>query len=702
MRIFAISCALGALVGVIGCSGPEGPAGTAGADGKQGTMGPEGPVGPVGDAGAVGPQGPAGDVGPAGETGAQGPAAGYVALETAGVVGIVRDTAGEPVVGATVYLVPNGDVPTAALALADIAVERASAVDEPLEDPIAAKGATYTKAVTDADGIYRITTVAAGSYFVTVVPATTDKDHLPGGDRCRKSQASTALVGKRLDLKLSTRPSDTATYVGTTVCLNCHGYTHEKQTLHMNGLRPMGTTGPMQDGRRFPDWNKAISTKFTATGTTLYVYAYNGNSASPDWKMSETNPGSGVSFSMKLYKSLDKYYVELTNVGGTASTKTYEAGISYGGGLYKQRYLAKIGGSWYVLPIQFNFQGLTNEATEPATRWVWQQYNAQNWYDETAKNLKEPALAKSFDAQCVGCHMTGVKVTGDAITGWRAHGAEDVNGEMDFDGDGFTEQLNMGCETCHGPGSDHYERAGQGRFIVSPNLLTPERETAICTQCHSRTLGVGAGASEAPLDANGKMMVAGTSRADFLKNHVSKLDDGMWDAVKGDGKHAKKHHQQASDFLKSKKYRNGTQLVTCASCHDPHGDTTEPHQLRGKLDEATGGAGLCATCHDATLPAAATFGARIQAHFKAKGIADIDMGNINCADCHMPKTAKSGSGTAGASMTVTGVTTTYYQNDISSHLFDVPRKATIATNASDQMPIPYTDTCSQGCHTKIK
>ena len=668
-----------------GCGGDDG------ADGKPGKNGADGAPGLPGEPGA---DGSVGEPGPAGEAGPPGPPRqGDLALEPAGIVGVVKDTADKPVVGATVYLVPSADIPTALLEPKDIAVEKTSAIDEPLEDPIAAKGASYPQAVTDPDGVYRVATVPPGSYFVTVVPAKTDDAHLPGGSMCRTASASAALVGKQWNIDLSTKPSAKAEYVGTSVCLSCHGMNHQKQTLHALGLKVMGQTGGLQDYSRFPEWTKPIDTKFSASGTMLFVYAYNGNATSPDWKVSETNPGTGVSFTMKLYSSAGKYYVDLTNVAGTAATKTYEARISYGGGLYKQRYMTKIGASWYIIPLQYNFEGLTAEATAPYSRWVWQHYNAQNWYDEAGKALKEPTKTKSFDNNCAGCHMTGFKLTGDATSGWTAHGVPDDKGEMDFDGDGKLEQLNMGCETCHGPGSEHWEWAGQGRAIVSPYLLTPEREVAICTQCHSRPLGVGGGATETPMNASGRMPVAGISRADFLANHVSKFDDGMWDTVKGDGKHSKKHHQQVTDFLRSGKYRNDTHLITCSSCHDSHGKTQQKHQLRGAEDNTATGEGFCMSCHGATFPAGATFTDRMRAHYKLYGVPDVAKPNTTCVQCHMPKTAKSGAGRVG----LTAGGTTYYHGDISSHVFDVPKKAAIATKASDMMPIPYTDACAI-CH----
>lgn len=675
------------LRGLFGCTtfpsvSPPSADGLPGADGAPGVPGANGAPGAQG---AIGAQGPAGPQGP--------PGLGFLPLEAAGVVGFVRDTTDSPVIGATVYLVPGTDIPTTPLALTSIVAERASTVDEPLEDSIAANGTGYTKATTDANGIYRIANVPAGSFFITVVPA--GAGHLPGGSLCRAALSQASLVGQQRDIEVSTAPSPNAEYVGPSVCLNCHGMVHELQTLHYLGLRKIGELGPLQNGSRFPDWNQPL-VRFAAD-TTLYYYDYNGNPAAPDWKLSETDPGANVSFSARLYMAAGNYYVDLTDVKGASGTVTYEVDLSYGGGLYKQRYTTMISGSRYILPIQYNYQGQTDE-TQPYSRWVWQQYNAQNWYDETVPARKIPAKTKSFDSNCAGCHFTGFSLTGDATAGYKAHAVPDPNGEMDFDGDGLSEAINITCESCHGPGSEHWQWAGGGHAIVSPRLLTPEREVTICAQCHTRTNGIGGSATEAPMDANGHMILAGTSRHDFLTSFVSKLDDGLWDATKGDGKHAKKHHQQASDFIKTKKYRNDSQLMTCASCHDPHGNSGLPHQVLDPLDRTPPGPGegLCMNCHSPTFPTGATLADREQAHYASHGILDLWMGYTNglgCTDCHMPKTAKSGAGLR--QKTIAGVT--YYWGDISSHLFDVPMRSSIPTKAGDMMAIPYTDDCG-ACH----
>jgi hypothetical protein len=659
-----------------------------------------------------------GETGPAGADGATGqPGLGYVPLEPAGVVGLVKDTAGEPVAGATVYLVPNTDIPTAAIDLSSITTARASTVDEPLEDTIAANGAGYASAVTDANGIYRIASVPSGRHYVTVIPAAADDAHLPGGSLCRASLQDSALVGKQVDIKVSTKPSSSAEFVGPSVCLQCHGVVHEMQTLHMNGIRVVGETGPLQNDSRFPsaEWNAPLA-KFEAD-TVLYFYAY--DAAKKDWKVSETDPGAGVSFTARLFLDVDgKYKVTLADVkGNSPAPVTYVVELSYGGGLYKQRWLTKLAnGSRYVLPLQFNTQGqpTSAEATTPSGRWTWVQYNAGNWYVEDTttpanSHLKEPAPEKSFDNACAGCHFTGYTLNGNL-----ASAVPDERGEYDYDGDGLAENMNISCETCHGPGSEHWYRAGNGRSIVSPSLLTPEREVNLCAQCHTRAIGNGglqagtpaAYTTEAPLDSNNRMMVAGTSRADFLAHNVSKIDDGLWTvAAGGDDLHSVKHHQQASDFIKSKKYRNPYDLLTCATCHDVHGNSGLPHQLQQPLDASgasysdAGTAGLCLSCHEPYLngypaPAGLTVGQRMQDHWAGQGIADAAMGDIQCVDCHMPKTAKSGSGLKQGSI----AGTQYWSGDISSHVFDVPLRADITNKSSGMMPIAYTNACGV-CHT---
>ena len=68
---------------------------------------------------------------------------------------------------------------------------------------------------------------------------------------------------------------------------------------------------------------------------------------------------------------------------------------------------------------------------------------------------------KTFDAECVGCHVTGWQSPGGTVLG-KVNGLSDVQ-----------------CEVCHGPGSRHVESGGDTEFI---ELKVTE---ATCTRCHN-------------------------------------------------------------------------------------------------------------------------------------------------------------------------------------------------------------------------
>jgi predicted CXXCH cytochrome family protein len=677
-----------------------------------------------------------------------GPVAGAVA---GGLEGYVRDVTGAPVASATVYLVKSTDIkdPTVAANFInkngnDSLLGNAS--DEPLEGAIAAGG--VTSAVTDGAGYYRFDPFPAdepypyNGRFITVVPALLDDAHLPGGSACRAPYRYAALAGKRLDILVSMKPSATAAFVGPSRCLSCHtGHANQLQTAHANSLKPIGAAAP----NRFPNWFEARNL-FTDAGTALNLVwmpdPY--NEAAVYTTDQSANPN--LIHTARLYKAGTDYFIELKKVSSGTATPwpgdglsgpgVYKVELAYGGGLYKQRFITKIGTSRYIIPLQYNFESQSGEtAAGEFTRFKWQQYNLGQWNASalTGGTPATPPAARSFDHQCAGCHFTGYKLD---LAANAASAVADPNGEAAFSGTA-PETLNVTCETCHGPGSEHV--AG-GRAMVSVSLLTPEREVTICAQCHTRFNGKDLGTvgmnnytsakSEAGLaltddKTHAATMVAGTSRSAFVANYVSVAGDALWkmDGTAGNyvlapqfshQKEPYKHHQQASDFIKTKKYRNPYELLTCTACHDIHGDTAQPHQLKNVLDDAGfgGGEGLCLGCHKAYLSVGQAIvtpetpiAERMKAHWVSQGINAVWMDGIRCTDCHMPKTAKSGSGTP--SLTIAG--TVYYENDIASHLLQVPRAADIVrtggvpanqpgiTATPSLIPIPYTNACGS-CH----
>ena len=107
-----------------------------------------------------------------------------------------------------------------------------------------------------------------------------------------------------------------------------------------------------------------------------------------------------------------------------------------------------------------------------------------------------PPPAKTFEGNCAGCHFTGYTTWQDEGTGeWLADAVFDPNGAFDIDNDGTLDEINTGCEKCHGPGSEHIAAnvamGATTKYIVAPSKLTPSRELMICGICHDRSQGNG-------------------------------------------------------------------------------------------------------------------------------------------------------------------------------------------------------------------
>ncbi len=616
------------------------------------------------------------------------PGEGFVPIDLDGVVGVVTDRADELVTGGTIYFVPAADV--AALPATTIAVD--STNDEPLEDLIAANASTYQKATIGADGRYALDTLAAGSYFVTYAVGAGDDQHLPGGSLCRRAIVADDIIGTRQDIEVSSVPPPSAEFIGSGKCINCHGKTHVAGTMHRLGIWSPYEYGMLQDvADRETDLWQALVTKFTASGTTVYFYDYDSTRGFDKYKTSETSQAT-ASFSVTVRKNGASYEMVVHNLKFAEPDLVVRVDAVYGGGVLKQRYLTRVNGDagpfYLTMPLQFQSEG-QESATYGRTSKVWRDYYGSLYYDEANQRIKDITLpansAKSFEKNCISCHANGVRVSGSDTTTYTAELVSDPFwGDFDYDLDGIKDEMNMGCETCHGPGSEHWASAGQGKAIVSPSLLTPEREAMICGQCHSRPKG--ALATDSPVNAQGWMMRAGTKRSDFLAGYATTQLDGAATDFYGDpDKHSKSHHQQYSDFIRTAMYKNGSLLMTCASCHDPHERANERQLRQDPTDEDA----LCGgACH-------ATQTGDKAAHMLAvAGYNGGGMASTACVQCHMPKTAKTGAGSPGL---LVG-TTQYWQNDISSHLFISPDKSVSQkTSPGFDMPTAYTDACGS-CH----
>lgn len=673
----------------------------------------EGPVGPRGDRGDAGPAGPSGspgargDSGAPGEPGAEGPAGppgavpGGPELEPEGVVGVVRDPSGQTLAAGRVVLVPAADVEALAETEIDLTLSpadtAASSVDEPLEDLLDASN-TYPSAAVGEDGVYRFAELPDDRFFVVFQPDADDPAHLPGGDRCRAAVTAESLRGIQLDLKVSGRPGAGATYVGSSTCLGCHGRHRFTRSAHGVSLGVPGVRGDLQDTSGYPGFDEALRT--FEQGATLYYYDCDpGRDAERPCRVSATDPtiadaSAVVSFEVALSHdpalppdAPGAYQVTLHNRAGTGDA-SYPVVLTYGGALHRQQYLTRRDTGdrsygYFVLPLQWNAAG--SEDFPAYGDWPWVDYRSSDYYDFATNSLQAPAAARSFDNDCAGCHFTGMQLDGDATAGYVARATADRGGAIDYDGDGRLDEINVGCESCHGPGSEHLESAVRGLSIVSPGLLTPERELVLCGRCHSRPRGLGGGGTEAPLSMAGRMPPPGIRRSELAASYVSRVDATAADLFpSGDSRH---NHQQYTDFVRSEMARNGYTLMTCGDCHDAHGSDQHPRSLRLAPEDNA----ACTGCHsDDEFQAVREHVERVTE--EPHDAVEDDM--LACVECHMVPTATGGAqhpalrDVAPASEPEKQ----YFHGDLASHRFTVTRR-----DQYDVQPVAATLGCAV-CH----
>ncbi len=219
-------------------------------------------------------------------------------------------------------------------------------------------------------------------------------------------------------------------------------------------------------------------------------------------------------------------------------------------------------------------------------------------------------IDQNWNFQCADCHSTNLRKNFDAKTGtFKTTWSE----------------INVGCEACHGPASNHVawakKEGGWPTEVADKGLVAAlderqgvtwtidaakgsatrskprqsQREIDVCARCHAR-------------------------RAQFSDEHHAgrRLHDAFRPALleprlyHADGQQQDEVYKYGS-FLQSRMYVHG---VTCSDCHEPH-----TQKLR-----AAGNA-VCVQCH---LPAQYATASHHHHQPDSKGAA--------CAACHMPTT----------------------------------------------------------------
>jgi predicted CXXCH cytochrome family protein len=254
------------------------------------------------------------------------------------------------------------------------------------------------------------------------------------------------------------------------------------------------------------------------------------------------------------------------------------------GSIWKQRYFTKIGDDYFPEPAQWD---IANHAWKPyfvakGTDW-WEPFYP-------ADNLQRPT-----GPTCDGCHSVDYNIHTKKVAEW-----------------------NVGCERCHGPGSEHVAHATRGN-ILNPARMDYVAATDTCIQCHSQGRPL-----QNPIEGKYYDWPVGYNAGLHLANFWQLEDHTLGQQSFthfADGT-AHKNRMQGNDYVQSVMYRRG---VTCFDCHDIHG-TDNYAQLRKPVDK------ICLDCHEPGSrngPRTATLEAHT--HHKAGSPGS------QCVACHMPK-----------------------------------------------------------------
>ncbi len=254
------------------------------------------------------------------------------------------------------------------------------------------------------------------------------------------------------------------------------------------------------------------------------------------------------------------------------------------GSIWKQRYFTKVGDDLFPLGAQWDVGNRT-----------WRPYNVPVGGDWWTAFYPPDNMHRPTGPTCDGCHSVDYNIHTKQVVEW-----------------------NVGCERCHGPGSEHVAHPQRGT-ILNPAHMDYVDANDTCIQCHSqgrpRVNPIEGKYYDWPVGYH-----AGLKLVDFWELDGPTL--GQQSFLHFPDGTAHKNRMQGNDFVQSLMYRRG---VTCFSCHDVHG-TQNYAQLWKPADK------ICLDCHgplSANGPATATLEAHT--HHKAGSTGS------ECIACHMPK-----------------------------------------------------------------
>ncbi|MBL8214792.1 MAG: tetratricopeptide repeat protein [Bryobacterales bacterium] len=210
------------------------------------------------------------------------------------------------------------------------------------------------------------------------------------------------------------------------------------------------------------------------------------------------------------------------------------------------------------------------------------------WYAERARWDMSPGFEQArlnlwnrpIEPNCLFCHSTR---------------PQPIYGTQNRYADPPFAEAGIGCERCHGPGSDH---AATRAPIVHPGKLAPAERDAICAQCHLTGL--------ARIDRPGQQLAMyrpGLRLDTFVSVFVAANPQGLRVTSHGE------------TLAYSACRKSAGEKLWCGSCHDAH-------RVPAPADRQAWFRVRCLQCHAAKLP-------------------PEHAARAACIDCHMPRSQAS-------------------------------------------------------------
>lgn len=252
------------------------------------------------------------------------------------------------------------------------------------------------------------------------------------------------------------------------------------------------------------------------------------------------------------------------------------------GGRFKQRYFTKRGNDYFPLPAQWD-----------VAKKKWLPYHVEAGTDWWVPYYGTTNFDRPTGPTCDGCHSVNYDVHTKQVTEW-----------------------NVGCEKCHGPGSEHVAHATKAN-IVNPGTLDFVRANDVCIQCHSQGRPL-----QNPIE--GKYFdwpvgfTAGERLADYWQLEETKF--GATNFFQYADLTSHKNRMQGNDFVQSNMYHR---QLRCFDCHEVHSSAVSNLPVSGNA--------LCLGCHTKQNPAGLRGTVSEHTHHAANSTGS------QCTACHMPR-----------------------------------------------------------------